>query len=205
MNPKSETVVRPAAPTFEEGLVFAKFLDQAADGFISFMLGAKFAELIAGTFTTPAHDFSFKNVLFAERDNLIVGAVSGYTADQHNNCSDEVLTKAMGFPVIRMLMLQLAFGSLWRFLNTVRSGDFYLQSIAVHLECRGAGIGSLLLDAMEDRAAETTAERIVLDVAEDNERARRLYERRGMIVGTRWPRHLPIPQIRVLRMVKPLL
>ena len=63
--PKNEIVIRPATATFEEGVAYANFLDQAADGFIRFMLGAKFAEVIAETFATPAHDFSFENVIVA--------------------------------------------------------------------------------------------------------------------------------------------
>ena len=201
---KGKVVTRPAKATFEEGVAYAKFLDQAADGFIRFMLGAKFAEVIAETFATPAHDFSFENVIVAERDGVIVGAAAGYTAEQHSNCSDEVLTKAKGFPALRMSLVQVVAGPLWRFLNTVDDGDFYLQSIAVKPECRGEGIGSLLINAMEERAANTNATRIVLDVAAKNEGARRLYERRGMTVEKSWPRRFPIPQFRVLRMAKPL-
>lgn len=204
MDPKSEIVIRPANPTFEEGLAYAKFLDQAADGFIRFMLGAQFADVIADTFATPAHDFSFENVLVAERDAVILGTAAGYTAQQHFNCSDEELTKARGFPALRMSLVQLVFGGLWRFLNTIESSDFYLQSIAIDSECRGEGIGPMLIDAMEKRAANTKATRFVLDVAETNENARRLYERRGMTVQSRWPRRLPIPWLRVLRMAKPL-
>lgn len=202
--PKSDIAIRPANPTFEEGLAYATFLDQAADGFIRFMLGARFAEVIAETFATPAHDYSFENVLVAERDHEIVGTVAGYTAQQHHNCSDEVLKKTRGFPTLRMMLIQLIAGSLWRFLNTVENKDFYLQSIAVTPECRGEGIGSKLIDAMEERAARTIATRIVLDVAGNNDGARRLYESRGMAVETRWPKRIPIPQFRVLRMAKPL-
>ena len=104
----------------------------------------------------------------------------------------------------RMSLVQLVAGPLWRFLNAVDDGDFYLQSIAVTPRCRGEGIGSLLIDAIEERAANTNATRIVLDVAAKNEGARRLYERRGMTDEKSWPRRFPIPQFRVLRMAKPL-
>ena len=142
MKLNSEIVVRSAKPTFEEGLAYAMFLDQAADGFIRFMLGAKFAEVIADTFATPAHDFSFENVLVAERNNVVVGTVAGYTAQQHSDCSDKVLRKARGFSALRMSLVQLVFGRLWRFLNTLENDDFYLQSIAAAPECRGEGVGS---------------------------------------------------------------
>ena len=202
---KSEIVVRPAKPTIEDGLAYAKYLDQAADGFIKFMLGPKFADVIADTFATPAHDFSFENVLVAEKDSVILGTVAGYTAQQHLDCSDEVLRKARGFSALRMSLIQLIFGPLWRFLNTLENDDFYLQSIAVAPECRGEGIGSILFDAMEKRASGTAATRFVLDVAAKNDGARRLYERYGMTVQARWPKRFPLPKYRVLRLAKPLM
>ena len=201
---KCEIVIRPAKATYEEGVAYAKFLNQAADGFIRFMLGAKFAEVIADTFATPAHDFSFENALVAERNASIVGTVAGYTAQQHSDSSDEVLRQARGFPALRMSLVQCVFGPLWRFLNTIEDGDYYLRSIAVTSECRGEGIGSMLIDALEKRATTTEAIRLVLDVAEQNEGARRLYERHGMTVEAQWPRRFSIPQYRILRMVKPL-
>ena len=202
MKQQNEIIIRTASPTFEQGLAYAKFLDQASDGFIRFMLGAKFAEVIADTFSIPAHDYSFENVVVAERHSVIVGTAAGYTAQQHSECSDEVLRSSRGFSALRMTLVQLVFGSLWRFLNTIEDDDFYLQSIAVAPECRGEGIGSLLIDAMEKRAAGAEATRLVLDVAAKNEGARRLYERRGMTVVARSRSRLPIPQ--VLRMAKPL-
>ena len=201
---KSGIVVRSAKPTVEEGLAYAKFLDQAADGFIRFMLGPKFAHVIADTFASPGHDFSFQNVLVAEKNSVIVGTVAGYTAQQHSDCSDEVLRKARGFSALRMSLVQLIFGRLWRFLNSLENDDFYLQSIAVAPECRGEGIGSILFDAMEKRASSTAATRFVLDVAAKNDGARRLYERCGMTVQARWPKRFPLPRYRVLRLAKPL-
>ena len=199
---KSEIVVRSAKPTIEEGLAYAKFLDQAADGFIRFMLGPKFADVIADTFATPTHDFSFQNVLVAEKNSVIVGSVAGYTAEQHSDCSDEVLRKARGFSALRMSLVQSIFGPLWRFLNSLENDDFYLQSIAVAPEYRGEGIGSILFDAMEKRASSTAATRFVLDVAAKNDGARRLYERCGMTVQARWPKRFPLPKYRVLRLGK---
>ena len=103
-----------------------------------------------------------------------------------------------------MSLVQLIFGPLWRFFNSLENDDFYLQSIAVAPECRGEGIGSILFDAMEKRASSTAATRFVLDVAAKNHGARRLYERCGMTVQARWPKRFPLPKYRVLRLAKPL-
>ena len=201
---KSQVAIRCAKATFQEGVTYATFLDQAADGFFRFMLGRDFAEVIADVFSNPAHDFSFTNVIFAEQDAQVVGMASGFTGQQHADCSDAFLVKAKGFPTLRMMTMQLVFGSMWRFLDTAEIGDFYLQAVAVSPDLRGRGVGSMLMDAMEERAAKLQADRFVLDVATKNEVARRLYEHRGMSVIAKWPKRFLFPPFRILRMAKPL-
>ncbi len=46
------------------------------------MLGRRAARIIATAFAQPDHDLSYQNVTFAERDNVILAMVSGYTAEQ---------------------------------------------------------------------------------------------------------------------------
>ena len=74
-------VLRSATPTFDEGVVFARYLDEAAEGFFRIMLGRQVSDIIATAYTQPDHDFSYQNVIFAERDKVIVGMVLGYTAE----------------------------------------------------------------------------------------------------------------------------
>ena len=88
-----------------------------------------------------------------------------------------------------------------RFLDTLADGDFYVQAIAIDEELRGEGIGSTLIDSIEDRARATGSARLSLDVAAKNKSARRLYERRGMTVESGWPRLLFLPQL-LVRMAK---
>ncbi len=203
-NGKSDIVLRPANDTFEEGLVYASFLNQAAEGFFGLMLGKRFAEIIADSFTTSGHDFSYENVIFAERENIIVGMAAGFSAEQHHRCSDEVLTKARDFPTIRMFVIRLFLGPLWRFLDTIETGDYYLQAIAIDKAYRGQGIGTTLIDTIVARALSYGSKRLALDVANSNLDARRLYERLGMTVQAKWPKRLPIPRLKILRMTKPL-
>ena len=59
-----------------------------------------------------------------------------------------------------------------------------IQSVRVHPEFRGLGIGSRLLEACEQHAAALGHRLISLSVALDNLKAKRLYERRGYrVVG----------------------
>ena len=92
---------------------------------------------------------------------------------------------------------------LWRILETIPDGDFYIQGIAVESELRGAGIGSLLINDCEERARAGGSCRLCLDVAAKNNGARKLYARRGMIVSSKWPSPQFLPTVFV-RMTKDL-
>jgi ribosomal protein S18 acetylase RimI-like enzyme len=100
-----------------------------------------------------------------------------------------------------MRVVRVLCAPLWRILNTLADGDFYLQAIAVDKELRGEGVGSTLIDSIEDRARATGSTRLSLDVSAKNEGARRLYERRGMTVESGWPKLIFIPRLFV-RMAK---
>jgi hypothetical protein len=62
-----KTWLRPTTPEREEGLAFARYLDQAADGFFGFMLGRQYVSTIADAFAEPGHSLSYQHVVFAER------------------------------------------------------------------------------------------------------------------------------------------
>ena len=57
-------------------------------------------------------------------------------------------------------------------------------------------------EAGEARARAAGSRRLALDVAASNETARRLYERRGWTVESRWPKRLPIPGLKFYRMIR---
>ena len=200
----SPITLRAGEPTLDDGRMFARFLDEAADGFFRIMLGRRATEIIARAYTEPGHDLSYQNVTFAERGPTIIGMASGYTGAQHRQSSDRPLRQAAGYRIVRLAIVQLLCGSLWRFLNTVPDGDFYLQAIAVDPDARGMGVGSALFAAAEERAATSGSARLALDVVESNKRARQLYESRGLAAEARWPKHLWLGRFRILRMAKTL-
>jgi len=202
--PKPNLEFRNAYPTFQEGKQFARYLDQAAEGFFGFMLGGRSEDIIAEAYVKPNHDLSYQNVTFAEHKQIIVGMVSGYTARQHHNASDQPLKQAAGINNLRFLTVSLVFAPLLRILDTIAEGDFYLQAIAINEELRGEGFGSALMDFAEDQARYSACQRLSLDVSADNVAARRLYERRGMIIESQWPKRLAIPKLKFLRMTKVL-
>lgn len=197
-------VLRAANPTFDEGLVFARYADQAAEGFLRFMLGRRAGRIIATAFTQPDHDLSYQHVTFAEREHVIVGMASGYTAEQHRHSSRQTLERAAGRSNLRMRIVQTLFAPLLRIIDSIADDDFYVHAIAVDKALRGEGVGSVLMDALEERARASGSTRLSLDVSAKNEVARRFYERRGMNVEFQWPKRLAIPGVKLFRMTKAL-
>ncbi len=196
--------LRAARPSLEDGLAFAEYLNTAAEGFFRFWLGRGFAPTVADAFTKPGHDLSFQHVTFAEIGDTLAGMASCYSEAQHRVASDEPLKRASGYRPVRAAIVAAALHPIMRILDTLQEGDFYLQAIAVDEAARGGGIGSVLIDAVEERARTAGAARLCLDVAASNVRARQLYERRGMSVVMESPKLFFAPGFRLVRMAKTL-
>jgi ribosomal protein S18 acetylase RimI-like enzyme len=197
------TLLRPARPEPGEGFLFARYIDEAAEGFFGFMLGRNAEAIIATAFVEPGHTLSHEHVIFAEREGVVVGMSSAYTGAQHRSFSDDPLKRAAGRSALRMKLVRTLLAPLWRILDTIPERDFYLQGIAVEPEFRGAGLGSLLMDDVEARALASGSTRLSLDVAAKNKGARKLYGRRGMIESSEWPSPRFLPTV-FIRMTKDL-
>ncbi len=168
--------LRPANSTENDGLAFARYLDEAAEGFFRFMLGSRAKQIVATAFTQPGHDLSYQNVTFAEHGNVIVGMVSGYTAEEHRRSTYGSLKHAAGRWNLRMRIVLVLFSPLMRIIDSIADNDFYLQAIAVDEKLRGWGVGTVLMDSLEHRARTSGSARLALDVSAKNQIARRFYE-----------------------------
>ena len=201
---RDDIQLRPATPDAEEARVFAKHVDQAADGFLRFLFGKRHLDLLAQAYMHPAHDLSYENATFAIEGNEIVGLVTGYSSEQHRKSTQRPLTKARGFPRLRTILLGAWCWRMLSFLTRIDDGDFYVMALSTEASHQGKGIGSQLLLHLEDRATQHGAERLCLDVAHTNDGARRLYEHKGFFVVGQSP-HLPFQRDAFLhRMVKQL-
>lgn len=105
------------------------------------------------------------------------------------------LRRAAGSSAFRMRRIRGLLGPLWRILNTIAEGDFYLQGMAVEPDLRGSWIGSIMMADAEERARDVESSRLCLDVGEKNEGARKLYARRGMVEPSRWPGSKLLPTL----------
>jgi len=195
-------ILRDATPVYEEGVVFARYLDEIAP-FYRVMLGRRVVDIIGKSFTQPGHDLSYRNTIFAERDKAIVGMISGFATDRHRRSVGPPLREAVGGRALRMRIMARWMARQQWFLGTYADGDYYVQGFAVDEDLRGQGIGTALMDAMEQRARASGSKRLILNVGAKNEAARRFYDRRGFTVEAGWPKLPCVPPF-VLRMAKPL-
>lgn len=202
--PHQSIVLRPGNPTLEEGLACARFLNTAAEGFFHILLGRRAPEVFAQAYVKPNNEYSFENVIFAEKEDRIVGMALGFTAEQRRGFPKNPLTESEGYPRLRAGILGFVARPMFRILETIADGDFYLLSLAVDEDQRGQGIGSALIDAMEERARATGSRRFSLDAAAKNEGAQRLYKRHGFEIYAKWPEFLHSKRFGLLRMAKPL-
>jgi ribosomal protein S18 acetylase RimI-like enzyme len=200
---RHQVTLRTANPTFEDGLACARYANQASEGFMRVMFGRRFEDIIATAFMQTGHDTSYQNVIFAERDNDIVGMILAYTEAQHRHSSRQPQRKAAGRLRLRMRVVELVLAPLMRLNDSIEEGDFYLQFIAVDQSIRAGGVGSALMDALEEEALAHGSTRLSLDVSTSNEVARRFYEHRGWVINWEWPKVWFIPSLSV-RMTKPL-
>jgi ribosomal protein S18 acetylase RimI-like enzyme len=195
-------LLRPAEPNLEEGLAYGHYLDDLAPGF-RYTLGRHAAETIAEAYLRPGHDLSYEHVTFAELDGLIVGAAAGYTTEQHRHSVGGGLAQAIHARSRPRHLRSAAIAKWLRYFGPESDAEFYVWLLAVSEEYRGHGVGSLLMDHLEERAREAGSSHFSLDADAKNHRARSFYERRGMSVASGWPR-LPLVPWMVVRMSKAL-
>ena len=199
-----DITIRPAVKTLEDGQQFARLFDIAGDGLARWMFGKGFAGIVSKAFLEPDHDLSYEHVWFAETEAGIAGMLSGYSSADHAQSRDGPVMRAAGIQAVRMIATWLVAVRLFSFMDRLPEGDWYLQAVAVDEAHRGAGIGSRLLDYAEATATAAGARRLALDVAVDNDGARRLYERRGLAIEATSPSVPFMPDTAVHRMAKDL-
>ncbi len=76
--------------------------------------------------------------------------------------------------VVRLAGLALLF-------HRTKTGEVYVDGVAVHPDMRGKGVGTKLLEVLESKALEENMKMITLDVIDINPKAKALYERLGFI------------------------
>jgi ribosomal protein S18 acetylase RimI-like enzyme len=123
-------------------------------------------------------DFVHERMLVATKDDSdeVLGTVGfSINGSAYTNLSFWELTKRRGFTT----GLAAYFVGSILMSEKAKSDELYVASIAVSPNSRGLGVGSVLMDAMEEFAVAEQKKQLRLHVIDENPEARRLYERLG--------------------------
>ncbi|MCG8336326.1 MAG: GNAT family N-acetyltransferase, partial [Proteobacteria bacterium] len=113
----------------------------------------------------------------AVHEGKIIGILGVQTKDGgFVNPSLKTMTSIYGKigGVIRLAGLALLY-------HRTKTGEVYVDGVAVHPAMRGKGIGTKLLEVLESKALEKQMKVITLDVIDTNPKAKALYKRLGFI------------------------
>lgn len=120
------------------------------------------------------------------------GVAGGHTRDEVIAGTAQVLRDALAFPREGELLLiaQDEGGAPAGFVYAVTHRDFFTGESYVHVSeiaaaRSGAGVGALLMDAVEAWARDRGCRLVTLNVVDENVPAQRFYERRGYGLGHR--------------------
>lgn len=137
--------------------------------------GENYLEVLSAVARAENTQYSWVNAIVAECDGKIVGGVVGY---------DGALLKPLRkgtLDIIRQLV-----GRAPSIPNETDDSEYYLDSVAVHEDFRGRGIGKLLVEAFCNKAFDAGAQRVGLIVDVENPDAQKVYTSVGFrAVGQR--------------------
>lgn len=166
---EGEVQVRPAAEADSRDL--AALLDMAGEGIPAYIWSslAKPGEtaLDVGAQRAAARTGSFAHgpAVVAESGGQVAGMLLGYRlADPYD------VGELNSYPQVVRPLIQL---------EALVPGAWYVNAVAILEQYRGLGIGSVLMGEAERLARECDATRMSLIVAEENDGAKRLYEKLG--------------------------
>lgn len=154
------------------------------DTIMPFIFGKKEVALnkIKSLIESNDHSFSFQNILVYENEkNQIDGVLLSYIPSKIDKQKEHKKYKEL-FSLNELIMLWLKSLLLVSIDNKSKIDGLYIQNICVNGSCRGKGIGSQLLDAIEHFAKEKNYNSLWLDVSVTNQKAKMLYERYGFDV-----------------------
>jgi len=129
--------------------------------------------------------FSFQNILiYKSSDDSIKGLLIFYPP---KNLDKKIENRAFTKVFTSGELFVLWFKSL--FLKSINDKSeidgIYIQNISVDSSARGEGIGTKLMNFVEEYAIKQSYQSLWLDVAFDNPKAKKLYERQGFIEVSR--------------------
>lgn len=183
-------------------------LETATDRMFSYMLGARWEQILIRVVNASGNAWSIEHARIAEVEGKPIGVIlSGPSAVPE---PDETFGLPWGWTRMRLTVMGFVFRPFLSLMRQHGVGAWHITAVSVMPEARGQGVGrAMIIDAIEHaRAAGSTS--VTLDVDVHNTIAARLYEREGFKVEatsqTAWlasaffPRSIFAGGVRVQRM-----
>jgi ribosomal protein S18 acetylase RimI-like enzyme len=162
----------------EESRRVAELMDIAGHGLPAYLwsLSAEGREPLdvgAERAASESGNFSYRNAVVAEENGEAVAMLLAYRLPDSPESADLDEIPELVRPLVELELLA--------------PGTFYVNGLATLPGYRGRGLGSKLLEAANDLAAEAGCDELSIEVFEQNEGAVRLYESHGYRTVARRP------------------
>ncbi|MBR2565975.1 MAG: GNAT family N-acetyltransferase [Paenibacillus sp.] len=164
--------IRPARPEDADQIV--SLLVQAIDDIAYSLAGEadheRTLDILRDFVIQENNRISHQNIMVMEQDEQIAGMLVAYAGDDADQLDQPIIDRPGRDQDERYVLVK-----------ETRPGEYYLDTLSVSESFQGRGIGRALMAAFEQHARRLGHTRTALIVEQDNERARRLYERQGYI------------------------
>ena len=186
---------------------FSQLIIISAPLFFPVLLGPHLDNFMENAYQKSGNLFSHQHTWFIETQGKIIGMLLGYAGDVKRN--EGLPTGLLFFKhFIKHGLLQKIVFLLrtQKFFPKVESDDFYISNLAVFPEYQNHGIGTYLLKMAETEALNNRCTNMVLDVEAENQKAIKLYQKKGYSLESTSPSlQLGESQFQFIRMKKQLL
>ncbi|MED3654953.1 GNAT family N-acetyltransferase [Heyndrickxia sporothermodurans] len=129
----------------------------------------KIREVLSELFRQENNRLSYQNSIVAEIDGKVAGILIAYSGDDAVELDKPILER----------LKRIGKSHVEPFDNEADKGDYYIDTVSVVPDFQGRGIGTFLIQSVEQVAKDKGFTRVSLNVAEDNPGAKRLYEKLG--------------------------
>lgn len=136
--------------------------------FIGLRSVEKAIQFLEEAVSKPANQYSYENCWVAEENHHITGAVCLY---------DGAELYALREPIKKMV--EASFGREFNPEEETQSGEIYIDSVGVHPDYRGHGVGTALFRFVIDEFVHRQHKTLGLLVDIDNPKAKKLYQNLG--------------------------
>jgi len=174
-------MVRLRRARVEDAPLVAWDLETATDRMFSFMLGARWEQILIRVVCTPGHAWSLEQARIVEAEGRPLGVI--LSAPSVVPEPDETFGLPWSWTRMRLTVVGFVFQPFLSLMRHHGADAWHITAVSVKPEARGQGVGSLMISDAIERARAAGMTSITLDVDLHNTVACRLYEREGFEVA----------------------